>query len=135
MLPLPAKDTLVADVVAHYTRVAESGAWPRHAHRLGAGQWEYNRELLREALATRPEQRARFLTWLETNHAIYEDVGAHRSGGRPGGADKHLLRHIDLDLDLDLDLLRHILCKPLELWGSVWLEFLLALRMPLPDNW
>lgn len=84
----------MADVVAHYTRVAESGAWPRHAHRLGAGQWEYNRELLREALATRPEQRARFLTWLETNHAIYEDVGAHRSGGRPGGADKHLLRHI-----------------------------------------
>lgn len=121
MLPLPTKDTLVADVVAHYTRVAESGAWPRHAHRLGAGQWEYNRALLREALATRPEQRARFLTWLETNHAIYEDVGAHRSGGRPGGADKHLLRHI--------------LCKPPELWESDWLEFLLALRMPLSDNW
>lgn len=96
-LQVPPKGTLVSDVAAHYASIAAVGGWPRHVHRLGDGQWVYNRELLCEALATQPERQAMYLQWLDTNHAIYEDVGKHRAGGGPGGADTYRGREYSVD--------------------------------------
>ena len=50
-LPLAEEGELVAAVRQDYGEVAASGGWPRHAHRMGGRQWDYNRMLAREALA------------------------------------------------------------------------------------
>ena len=51
-LQLPDEAQLRADVEQQYAEVAaQPGGWPRHVHRMGNGQWDYNRMLASEALA------------------------------------------------------------------------------------
>ena len=88
-LQLPSEGSLVADVEQHYESVAEQpGGWPRHAHRMGNGQWDYNRTLAREALAADPEQQQLFLRWLDANEEMNADLGRRRPA-TPGAADTY----------------------------------------------
>ena len=86
-LKLPDETKLVADVEQQYAEVvAQPGGWPRHAHRMGNGQWDYNRMLASEALAHEPERQQDFLRWINTNEEINSAVQESRPK-RPGASD------------------------------------------------